>query len=138
MVLCFVLFFFLMIRRPPRSTRTDTLFPYTTLFRSTEWPPPGGGYSRSSPAFRGSFERLPAIRQPSCCGSADDRWLDGLLPVAFVPAGAVTVNSASRTERRQYGEFFRMTADDPPKPIRGYFSYHRSATTTFPFNSPKT
>src|SRR3546814_8072087 len=27
---------FLMIRRPPRSTRTDTLFPYTTLFRSIE------------------------------------------------------------------------------------------------------
>src|SRR3546814_18578122 len=29
-----VVLFFLMIRRPPRSTRTDTLFPYTTLFRS--------------------------------------------------------------------------------------------------------
>src|SRR3546814_4937307 len=28
--------FFLMIRRQPRSTRTDTLFPYTTLFRSHE------------------------------------------------------------------------------------------------------
>src|SRR6188472_4603919 len=28
-------FFFLMIRRPPRSTRETTLFPYTTLFRST-------------------------------------------------------------------------------------------------------
>src|SRR3546814_6935197 len=28
------MFLFLMIRRPPRSTRTDTLFPYTTLFRS--------------------------------------------------------------------------------------------------------
>src|SRR3546814_7807815 len=28
--------FFLMIRRPPRSTRTDTLFPYTTLFRSAD------------------------------------------------------------------------------------------------------
>src|SRR3546814_20254196 len=27
---------FLMIRRPPRSTRTDTLFPYTTLFRSID------------------------------------------------------------------------------------------------------
>src|SRR3546814_10202403 len=26
-----------MIRRPPRSTRTDTLFPYTTLFRSLPW-----------------------------------------------------------------------------------------------------
>src|SRR3546814_4172549 len=31
---CILVFFFLMIRRPPRSTRTDTLFPYTTLFRS--------------------------------------------------------------------------------------------------------
>src|SRR3546814_2083534 len=30
----FIAIFFLMIRRPPRSTRTDTLFPYTTLFRS--------------------------------------------------------------------------------------------------------
>src|SRR3546814_16708588 len=33
-VLFNLFFFFLMIRRPPRSTRTDTLFPYTTLFRS--------------------------------------------------------------------------------------------------------
>src|SRR3546814_4594728 len=31
---CFQRIFLLMIRRPPRSTRTDTLFPYTTLFRS--------------------------------------------------------------------------------------------------------
>src|SRR3546814_9096326 len=36
-------FFFLMIRRPPRSTRTDTLFPYTTLFRS---------YGRADPRGR--------------------------------------------------------------------------------------
>src|SRR3546814_11519596 len=39
MVMCwsirsYTLLFFVMIRRPPRSTRTDTLFPYTTLFRS--------------------------------------------------------------------------------------------------------
>src|SRR3546814_11710810 len=33
-LLIFLYIFFLMIRRPPRSTRTDTLFPYTTLFRS--------------------------------------------------------------------------------------------------------
>src|SRR3546814_11238281 len=32
--ICICCVFFLMIRRPPRSTRTDTLFPYTTLFRS--------------------------------------------------------------------------------------------------------
>src|SRR3546814_19700829 len=36
-----IIVFFLMIRRPPRSTRTDTLFPYTTLFRS-----PTNGLSR--------------------------------------------------------------------------------------------
>src|SRR3546814_19925671 len=36
-----LIFFFLMIRRPPRSTRTDTLFPYTTLFRSLEQVPGG-------------------------------------------------------------------------------------------------
>src|SRR3546814_19766210 len=34
LTLAFRSFLFLMIRRPPRSTRTDTLFPYTTLFRS--------------------------------------------------------------------------------------------------------
>src|SRR3546814_13602816 len=39
---CCLWFFFLMIRRPPRSTRTDTLFPYTTLFRSS----PSEGFSR--------------------------------------------------------------------------------------------
>src|SRR3546814_2912140 len=37
-----------MIRRPPRSTRTDTLFPYTTLFRSHRWRrrPEPGAYRR--------------------------------------------------------------------------------------------
>src|SRR3546814_12584615 len=44
-----VCIFFLMIRRPPRSTRTDTLFPDTTLFRSgADATPP-----RPSPAFAG-------------------------------------------------------------------------------------
>src|SRR3546814_10294763 len=33
-VQCLIVVFVLMVRRPPRSTRTDTLFPYTTLFRS--------------------------------------------------------------------------------------------------------
>src|SRR3546814_8341330 len=42
-VLC--VFFFLMIRRPPRSTRTDTLFPYTTLFRSRSAPAAGRRWS---------------------------------------------------------------------------------------------
>src|SRR3546814_12965546 len=45
-----MVFFFLMIRRPPRSTRTDTLFPYTTLFRSTL----GGRYEREKRRRTGS------------------------------------------------------------------------------------
>src|SRR3546814_8214085 len=39
--------FFLMVRRPPRSTRTDTLFPYTTLFRSGRRRLPRACWSRS-------------------------------------------------------------------------------------------
>src|SRR3546814_3238318 len=41
-----------MIRRPPRSTRTDTLFPYTTLFRS-----PGGGRRVAAPFRRAARAR---------------------------------------------------------------------------------
>src|SRR3546814_1626864 len=43
----FIWFFFLMIRRPPRSTRTDTLFPYTTLFRSPDNAAAHGGLIRA-------------------------------------------------------------------------------------------
>src|SRR3546814_15438272 len=56
-----LVFFFLMIRRPPRSTRTDTLFPYTTLFRS-----PGGG----RPVPRRQRPGRPAVQgQPRLAGS---------------------------------------------------------------------
>src|SRR3546814_2897687 len=44
-----------MIRRPPRSTRTDTLFPYTTLFRS---PGEDTAVSRCRPAGAGGIDRL--------------------------------------------------------------------------------
>src|SRR3546814_10489945 len=52
-------FFFLMIRRPPRSTRTDTLFPYTTLFRS---PAHAADAGRSDPDLR--RQPRPECRQP--------------------------------------------------------------------------
>src|SRR3546814_11568810 len=48
--MCVLFFFFLMIRRPPRSTRTDTLFPYTTLFRS--WLRPAGWSVKRVPVHR--------------------------------------------------------------------------------------
>src|SRR3546814_12734960 len=48
--------FFLMIRRPPRSTRTDTLFPYTTLFRSDAF---GMVYHAGRPAVVGGGDGHP-------------------------------------------------------------------------------
>src|SRR3546814_12313744 len=62
--------FFLMIRRPPRSTRTDTLFPYTTLFRS-----PGHRRQRRQPG-RGLV--APHDHQPEVQGPGDaDQHGDG-------------------------------------------------------------
>src|SRR3546814_5292615 len=52
--------FCIMIRRPPRSTRTETLFPYTTLFRSKH----DGGHRRAEPRGRAvDRPRAPADRQ---------------------------------------------------------------------------
>src|SRR3546814_19752644 len=53
-----LVFFFLMIRRPPRSTRTDTLFPYTTLFRSA-----------LEEGLLPAAERLVDVRQAQVIGS---------------------------------------------------------------------
>src|SRR3546814_15172633 len=62
-------FFFLMIRRPPRSTRTDTLFPYTTLFRSVIGDNPGAPCGAFAPADRRRQLPLPRARcaeHPGC------------------------------------------------------------------------
>src|SRR3546814_3804380 len=48
-----------MIRRPPRSTRTDTLFPYTTLFRSRPSGLLQGSGQCRSPPIQGLFGSLP-------------------------------------------------------------------------------
>src|SRR3546814_4291898 len=55
---CFSYFFFLMIRRPPRSTRTDTLFPYTTLFRSAKPNSDGVKYPVNKRRFDDFFTAL--------------------------------------------------------------------------------
>src|SRR3546814_1792671 len=50
-----------MIRRPPRSTRTDTLFPYTTLFRSQSWQyQPGTRRVRQAPEVGFDYPVPPA------------------------------------------------------------------------------
>src|SRR3546814_5720602 len=72
---CFIYlvsFFFLMIRRPPRSTRTDTLFPYTTLFRSLT---PQGLFRRAP--FAHSAPMLEFARSNSRFIGENARWLAG-------------------------------------------------------------
>src|SRR3546814_14769498 len=91
----FCLIFFLMIRRPPRSTRTDTLFPYTTLFRSREGPrrlrvPRRHGRFRRPSGKPPSLETRPSI-VAGCSGTAPpqatDRWTSRLAqpPPTTVP-----------------------------------------------------
>src|SRR3546814_13946443 len=61
--LIILFFFFLLIRLPPRSTRTDTLFPYTTLVRSGRDAPRRADYRarrrepRQSPELRARVTR---------------------------------------------------------------------------------
>src|SRR3546814_15693135 len=57
------MFFYLKIRRPPTSTRTDTLFPYTTLFRSGVGCVPDGGARTGGPDGGDGVDRVPALRQ---------------------------------------------------------------------------
>src|SRR3546814_2173903 len=56
-----------MLRRPPRSTRTDTLFPYTTLFRSA-------GAAADDPGLhRPAFPQSAALLPPPAAGAGDRR-----------------------------------------------------------------
>src|SRR3546814_12216699 len=85
------LFFFLMILRPPRSTRTDTLFPYTTLFRRDR---PGRAPRRHPGDCRGEAPRHPRQRRrggrraPAAACPARGRDLPAAPPGPFPPAVA--------------------------------------------------
>src|SRR3546814_19193395 len=69
----YVCVFFLMIRRPPRSTLTDTLFPYTTLFRSAD--PQADRQSRCAAARKIADELVQrhGLRLDLCLPRAGDR-----------------------------------------------------------------
>src|SRR3546814_6180074 len=54
-----------MIRRPPRSTRTDTLFPYTTLFRSIKAFIVGGPGIEQQAVVRGAHQHRQPLSAPS-------------------------------------------------------------------------
>src|SRR3546814_9800549 len=80
--MCLVLFF-LMIRRPPRSTRTDTLFPYTPLFRS------GGGCEVSARARRARRrDRAGSLHGPArACDRVREGYEDATSGNPFVQKG---------------------------------------------------
>src|SRR3546814_4881790 len=69
-----------MIRRPPRSTRTDTLFPYTTLFRSVAQP----GIKRQRIALgrdacgKGEVCLIDVAGRDQCLGGIDHRFVCGI------------------------------------------------------------
>src|SRR3546814_9511412 len=62
-----------MIRRPPRSTRTDTLFPYTTLFRS----PSSRGWAAGGRRSRAAERRPPAVFLAGGAGAGDTTSMAG-------------------------------------------------------------
>src|SRR3546814_7703578 len=85
-----MIFLFIMERRPPRSTRTDTLLPYTTLFRSRDH---GVAHTRRRPRRRG-------------LGAAGADGLPGRPHSSRWPAGAVErhhAEPAARCRRRGAG-----------------------------------
>src|SRR3546814_13284895 len=90
-MLCF--FFLLMIRRPPRSTRTDTLVPYTTLFRSAgsaadRAAAPAAEDAGNGVSCRGRRERRQPPRKLETARSA-------ITPQAFSPATCFSLPRSS-------------------------------------------
>src|SRR3546814_947409 len=97
-------FFFLMLRRPPRSTRTDTLFPYTTLFRSRRLARPDASRYRLPDifvhcrhlciaGFRWTFAAADALGCdcPARGVALRDRRRAQLVPAAWIRLGSIAV-----------------------------------------------
>src|SRR3546814_12424385 len=104
--LCFFLylfFFFLMILRPPRSTRTDTLFPYTTLFRSGPGKP-GGGAAASHHQILDLSGAVAAATAPRASSSALEAG-DQLLRYGsnFGGVGGLSAIAAYNSAEREIG-----------------------------------
>src|SRR3546814_9711475 len=92
-MMCLVYFFFLSRRRPPRSKRTDTLFPYTTLFRSVQRL--GRRYPRRAAADHGAGPGAPAGREG---GGRGGGWGPGGMEslIANMPAAASPLDGSRR------------------------------------------
>src|SRR3546814_15453216 len=105
-----------MIRRPPRSTRTDTRFPYTTLFRSLTDPYAIGNAAPSNriattfsvPARGCPVQTVVVQKAASRLGETQTGWIDdiSLTPIGVETADAAPSHqaaSATRSEERRVG-----------------------------------
>src|SRR3546814_18037484 len=101
-----------MIRRPPRSTRTDTLFPYTTLFRSD-------GTDRARMARRVPVARhLVPADLPQACRPALQRRADSCRGAGLRPSRVQAVAGAGAGVQGDPNALSRLSAVAPlPVPI---------------------
>src|SRR3546814_15361446 len=94
--------FFLMRRRPPRSTRTSTLFPYTTLFRSNKSPVVSTPVSSQFQAVSTVFDINPPYADPNAT-IAKYRWLyeQGARKASLIYTAADQTRSEAEVHRPQ-------------------------------------
>src|SRR3546814_15072970 len=95
-----------MIRRPPRSTRTDTLFPYTTLFRSSPTPDNGTSFR---PRARRSCPMLDRNIPPNAIGRQTD--LFGVTAMSFKALLTSKQGDTLSTDLVDFGEADLMAGD---------------------------
>src|SRR3546814_12043392 len=98
-----------MIRLPPRSPRTDTLFPYTTLFRSHR--------NTMDPAIVGRHDPL-AVRRERITGQQVQGRRKGLLIVALHACAQQPLLAAAHFAQPQIGPGIVAGTLDPPLPAR--------------------
>src|SRR3546814_16923083 len=115
-----VFFFFLMIRRPPRSTRTDTLFPYTTLFRSQALSAAQATLTqpRDAHSLHAYFLRAGDIEHPIVYEV--DRTRDGgtfsVRRVTAIQHGKVLFFCAASFQEREQGAEHQLPMPEVPRP----------------------
>src|SRR3546814_6810172 len=99
-----------MIRRPPRSTRTDTLFPYTTLFRSGGARQSGQGRGRGRRAEPQHLGGITGNRRPAALKAASGPFA---APVFGMAKGRKR-RSMDRAHRPFMGQQYDQPLDLPP------------------------
>src|SRR3546814_10607842 len=115
-----------MIRRPPRSTRTDTLFPYTTLFRSSSEQPMSSGQSIDPEKPMSIGSGYPGLgvevaRVPEAVRRRVEGWRRDGAVVALVPRSEEHTSELQSLMRISYAVFClkkkKYTNNDNTEPI---------------------